>query len=712
MEFAAERSRRTSSSRHAVDHGERHRTGSPARNPIGLLHMQRAAGNSAVCALLSGPTVQRDGLDGDTAGPPEAGAVERPGGTPVRPPRPGDTADMDRAITEHLGINEFTDAARILNGFTEADIDVRITRYTEAQRTGLHAAAVVNGSAAVRIRGPIDLARQVRSGEWPAAAHTLEDYPDGAERVPDNLRRLGWWEGVHLLQAAEAAHLPVAARIRVVVAERSADIAAALPGRAVDPPVAARMLNALNGTDLPAAVAPLTAPQLFDINTAATREGIHRVVVHLGREPQAGLIRVEGFDRQLRDAIARSDWPAVAGVLGRYPDDTARRQRLQWFHLPQVTALADTLRSGGGPLYPLVEARRVEKLGQDYEAAISQAVGSPAQADRWDRVVRLLGAYNDADLAARAQRVQAVGGPTAVTAAQAASQRVFGDDTHRVRRILLYTARQAQAGAPARPADPQPFATGGAGPAVAVPGGSVTTYSQVAPGTGAGTGTPDWYALDYQGAQAEQTGWLQFISREMERFDTGGASLGYFVPTSGLVHQGQPGNVEYSRPGAEHWYIDTFSNSFPFYESPVTAGAPAGFSPAGTRGGHSTTPSTPASPAGRTMMVDRPGSVATQVAEAFAPVRSGGLWGVGGTSTPVGRVEHRVRFHDYLVRGNQVLYENTMTVVFSYTAAPAPGAPDPPRVNVPGNGAAASRLRPEHFRALVHRFPAWGFYPQ
>lgn len=717
MAFAAESIRRTSASGHAVELGDHRGTGSPGRDPLGLLHIQRAAGNAAVCALFSPPrrTVQRNGLDGGTAtaASPNVGVSDRPGGVPVRPPRPGDAADMDRAITEHMGINEFIDAARILNGFNEADIERRMARYTEGERTNLYAAAVVNGSAAVRIRAPVDLARQLRTADWPAAAHTLDGYPDQADRLPANLRRLGWWEGVHLLQAAEAAHLTVAPQIRAVVAERSAVIAAAVSGQVgVNPGVAARMLNALNAQDVSAAVVLIRAPHLlFDINAAATRDSIPRVIALLGQEPQAGLIRTEGLDRQLRDAIARSDWPTVATILGRYSDDTSRRDRLQWFHLEQVTALADQMRPRGGPIYPLVEARRLEKLGQVYEAAISYAVSGPPNSDRWDRVVRLLSAYNDADLLAKAQRIQAVGGPAAVTAAQTASHRLFADDTHRIRRILLFIPRQGQAGAPARPADPQPWATGGGGPAVAVPGGSVTTYSQVAPGTG--TGTPDSYALDYQGVQAEQTGWIQFISREMQRFDaaTGGTRLDYFVPTGGLTHDGQPGNIEYSTPGAEHWYIDTFSNTFPFYESPVTAGAPAGFRPVGTRGDHSTTPSTPASPVGRTMMVDQPGSVAPHVAEAFTPVTSGGIWGFGATSTPVRRVEHRVRFHDYLVRGNQVLYENTMTVVFTYTAAPA-GATDPPRVNIPGAGAATSRMRPEHFRALVRRFPTWGFYPQ
>ena len=80
------------------------------------------------------------------------------------------------------------------------------------------------------------------------------------------------------------------------------------------------------------------------------------------------------------------------------------------------------------------------------------------------------------------------------------------------------------------------------------------------------------------------------------------------------------------------------------------------------------------------MMVDSPGSpVNLHVHDAFKPIHSGGFLGMGGKTTQVKRVEHRVQFHEYLVRYNQVLYENTMTVTFTYTSDPgASGTPPAP----------------------------------
>jgi hypothetical protein len=72
----------------------------------------------------------------------------------------------------------------------------------------------------------------------------------------------------------------------------------------------------------------------------------------------------------------------------------------------------------------------------------------------------------------------------------------------------------------------------------------------------------------------------------------------------------------------------------------------------------------------------------------------------------VASVVVRMRFHDYLVRGMDVLYENTMTTELRLTSK----AGSPTRKNTAGAGGAASKLRPEHYEALARRFPAWTFY--
>jgi hypothetical protein len=53
-----------------------------------------------------------------------------------------------------------------------------------------------------------------------------------------------------------------------------------------------------------------------------------------------------------------------------------------------------------------------------------------------------------------------------------------------------------------------------------------------------------------------------------------------------------------------------------------------------------------------------------------------------------------------------VLYENTMTTEFRLGSKTG----NPVRNNTAGPGGVASKLRPEHYEALVRRFPAWTFY--
>ena len=193
----------------------------------------------------------------------------------------------------------------------------------------------------------------------------------------------------------------------------------------------------------------------------------------------------------------------------------------------------------------------------------------------------LLNAYSDKDLLARANWLLAIGTPAGVAAVQAQARLLFPDDNHRVRRILAYVLVQGKTGAAARPANASAWAVGAAaGPAVAVPDGAVSVYEHVASG-GGGTSS---FAFDYRGAHAEETGWLQFVGEEIERFDasTGGTSLGYFVPSSPLHGTGQPNEpIDWNTGSDRHWYLDALSDQMPFYESPVSATPPSGFMGAG-----------------------------------------------------------------------------------------------------------------------------------
>jgi len=72
------------------------------------------------------------------------------------------------------------------------------------------------------------------------------------------------------------------------------------------------------------------------------------------------------------------------------------------------------------------------------------------------------------------------------------------------------------------------------------------------------------------------------------------------------------------------------------------------------------------------------------------------------------KVVVRMRFHSYLVRGIQVLYENDLVV--QWTLSSPSDDPDRTRDNQPGKGRQASALSREHHDALVDKFPNGSVY--
>ena len=195
-------------------HAAPERSRSPAATEATLagrvLELQQSHGNAAVARMIEasrgGVVLAREPTDAGV--PPVAGV-------PIAEPRAGDAADMDRAIGEYLSINDFPNAARILNGFNQADIDSRIKGYTVQQRNGLFNAADGNGSAAVRIRGA-DRPRPGDRGPQLGGQRLVSSMPIRriATRVPGQLRGMGWREDVHLLAAGDSAHLAIAGQMR------------------------------------------------------------------------------------------------------------------------------------------------------------------------------------------------------------------------------------------------------------------------------------------------------------------------------------------------------------------------------------------------------------------------------------------------------------------------------------------------------------------
>jgi hypothetical protein len=477
-----------------------------------------------------------------------------------------------------------------------------------------------------------------------------------------------------------------------------------------DWPAMAYVLNRFDDAEMDARIARLiSVEQLTEVADAARAAGpqLARVLAHV--EPA----RVRRLGEEWRAAYTRGDWERAVELVNAYSDTDlpVKLEPLTYDQLMALLGQADKM-----VFYVrvrlLAEPIRIRKLGIEYGAAVNGG--------NWARAVLLADAYSDVDLLPRLRQIQAKGPAALQTALFAARMMVFDGD--RVARRLTFLQMEGQVGPTARPPSPAgginlgapaPISVGGFPPAVAmhgtVPGGSVSAYTNVSAG-----GTGNWYGLQYQGADAQDTGWIQFISREIERFDdpSGGRSLGFYVPSGTILHLGQPEAIRYGTATKPVWYTDTFSNTLPFYESPVTGPAPPAWAqPVGTRGGNISQPSQPAVAGphghppvpGQTTMIDNPGMVAAHVDEAFGPTG----WEILGIR--VKRVEVRARFHQYLVRGMDVLYQNGVLVQEVYTTAPKAGGKGA-RTNIELGGGAASKMAPEHYQALIRRFPQYTFY--
>jgi hypothetical protein len=646
-----------------------------------VLALQRTHGNVAVTRMIAarGEMVARNGPDGGV--PTLPGGIARPERIEVPAPRVGDVADMDRAISGHMHNEDWGEADRVLNGFNQADIDTRIVRYEQGQRANLAAAADVNGGAADRIRKPVELESSLFYNQWERAARVLDGYPEAADRVPWHLRRIGAWDIAHILHAAQATHLAVVAAVSAVVTQRSAEIAGFIPNAFTTGNWlgAAVLLNAVTDTEMAAGLANRTAPMLFEVKTAAERSGVARVVAALGQQPHAGLIQVEGWDRELRRQIAAADWPGAATTLVSYSTVDDRRNRLRWMHLPQLEALSTYVRGASAPhdtLRAVVEEERVRKLGEMYEASLG--------GEDWAAVVRYLNTYNDTDLLAKAQLIQSRRGAYGLTRSQAAAAAIWSDTNYRVRRTLAFLVAAPGPRAPSS-FGAGTFTPGTAASTTAVPGGSVTVTTGDTL-----SGQNDWFGLAYTDTpgsatpQAARTGWVQFIAIEIESFDAGGRSLGFeTAPPLPAAVAGFP--ITPSQPGAHRWYLDTLGANAPFYEAPSAPANP------GSGGAHQTTPQ-------MTAMYDRPSSDPGVVRAIF-------------DRPNVARVVERERFHDYLARDREILFRSELFVQFQWTSKPAVGAGDPPRTLVPVSAGPASAMTRGQFNDLVSRYPVYAYFP-
>ena len=300
----------------------------------------------------------------------------------------------------------------------------------------------------------------------------------------------------------------------------------------------------------------------------------------------------------------------------------------------------------------------------------NQAVKS----DDWGLLIGVVNSFAaDKDVPLLLRPIQRKGAG-ALTAAGAIAETKFQmEDWHPVRRALAFFRMEPQVGRQARPSRDAGWTLGALnGSPLQVPGGTVNLYDEVTDSRG---GRSDHFALQYTGADAEKTGWLQFVAVEVEAFDKGEGGSGSFLNGT-MTGRYQNETISFGTASSPKWYLDATHKDLPFYESSGTSIVDYG------NPGRQ----------GQTTMIDRPESDPKSAERGF---RQGAR-----------RLERRVRFHQYLVRGQDVLFENDLVVQDTYW-----GARDVPvRRNIFGKRGAANQLQAAHHNALVRRHPNFNYF--
>lgn len=437
---------------------------------------------------------------------------------------------------------------------------------------------------------------------------------------------------------------------------------------------------------------PLTAGNLLTLQGASGNRALSTMI---GREPEGGTATkgapsadATGADAATLDkdwdaAVKGGLWDRAVGLalqlMEKGVDLTSKLEALTY---DQITALQAAVTLGSVPgdgflsrvgkalsLRLAIEPIRVKKLTALYEPAVN--------AEQWDKAVGLLDGYGDADLLPKARLIKTKGAAKLGAALTAATTK-WADDNHRVRRTLSFLSVEDLTGSGVRPVTSSGVTGGTSEAAVKVPetGGSVTFTKGATDGS-----TSNIYGLSYAGADAQTTGWIQFIARNIEKFDDKGASLGYYAGT--WTPSGQ-GARSFSTSAAPSWYLDTLSDQAPFYEaSSKAAGGGQGLSDIS---------------AAKTAMYDAPSGRVDIVAPLF-------------TDAKVKSVRSRATFDTYLVHEMQVLRHETITVEYTFDAAQAAVGSDTTPTTTHTGGGQTSSLPTDRYKAMTTRFPKFAYLP-
>jgi hypothetical protein len=396
----------------------------------------------------------------------------------------------------------------------------------------------------------------------------------------------------------------------------------AMPAR--DWPGAAAALGEMRPEERGPLIGRMTTVQLVRVAKAVEASGgsqeVRDELAAKMAEPQhAGRVPTAETEEDLDRALAASDWRGCVVALHGLPA-ALRATKLAALSLQQLTDMGVGslfMAAESQPTRAEIEARRVVQLGLDYAAALA--------GNDFGTAVRLLNAYNDADLEAKVRALT----PLQMTVMEPVAlgmSFVIGDRVYR-------TVRFVKGGPGTIPAHAPTYAVTTAGTEAhhaSVGGGDVRVRTGVQASFGGGGGVTEGYEMEYSGPDSGTTQWLQFIWREVQVEEDWwpDSTLDDAITTSGGTYDltTDPAKPNYNTDSAP-------GSATPFYES--------GF--ANLRGPTNTT------------MLDEPGAMNHLVRREF---------GKGAD-----KITSRAHFSTYLVRGMQVLYRVDLTVEWVFDRA-------------------------------------------
>lgn len=413
---------------------------------------------------------------------------------------------------------------------------------------------------------------------------------------------------------------------------------------------------------------------------AATREWALRVRRRVLARDDTKPITPPNLDALLRDAVNKQDWAAATAVLQRYPSDAERKAALGQQPGLAGMQMIEFIRTPAGSHFASLEPVVLSVLRPWMDSELPRALS----AGDYPAATLMLHYYPASVVLAKLRDLQK--DPVALETIGMWAAVVFeaDDAVNRSFSFLDVESLTIAKGNEELIEDETQV-----GEPVAVGGGSVKSFRDVSLQKFGASRLrevdPGYFSFEYSGPDAPRTGWLQFMSLEAEMLDKNHHHIDWVTDVE-TQYEGKKETLRWGTDTHPIWYLDTSGSKAPFYGAELTedrAGRSAG------------TSSTYISNERTATLLDRPTVDKNVVKRAFE-------------NDDVAELIIRMKFHDYLVRGMDVLYENTMTVEFPVTRGQAD--PNAGRSMTPGTGTASSGLAPEHHKALVDMFPNWGFY--